>query len=154
VTDVWRENVPLRKSVFSRLGISAVLQVNEEIADQRQRLLSLSVSSLKAPDRVWLSKLMARYGVATAGDPPTAKRMAELLLRVDVLPPSLVMAQGAIESGWFQSRFARKGQAIFGQWTSGDKGSKALESSVRLAAFENPRQSLVAYMLNLKDYIK
>jgi Bax protein len=150
--DVWRENIPLRKSVFLRLGLSAVLQVNEKIILQRKRLLSLSLNNLTVHDRTWLSAIMARYGVAKADDSPTAKRLAELLLRVDALPPSLVMAQGALESGWIQSRFARKGQAVFGQWTSSDSGIKAMETSVRLAAFENPRQSLIAYMLHLNSH--
>jgi Bax protein len=150
--DGWIENVPLRESVFLRLGLSAVLQVNEEIIVQKERLLSLSLNNLTLHDRTWMSAIMARYGVAKADDPPTAKRLAELLLRVDALPPSLVMAQGAIESGWFESRFARQAQAVFGQWTSSDSGIKAMETSVRLAAFENPRQSLIAYMLNLNSH--
>lgn len=150
--DGWIENVSLRESVFLRLGLSAVLQVNEEIIVQRERLLSLSLNNLTLHDRTWMSAIMARYGVAKADDPPTAKRLAELLLRVDALPPSLVMAQGAIESGWFESRFARQAQAVFGQWTSSDSGIKVMETSVRLAAFENPRQSLIAYMLNLNSH--
>lgn len=152
VEDVWRENVSLRKSVYYRLGLSAALQVNEKIIVQRERLLSLSLNNLSAGDGAWMSAMMARYGVAKAGDPPTAKRLAELIHRVDALPPSLVMAQGAIESGWAQSRFARKGQAMFGQWTTSKSGIKALDSEVRLAAFENPRQSLIAYMLNLNSH--
>ena len=51
VKDVWRENVSLRKSVFFRLGLSAVLQVNEKIIALRERLLSLSVNNLSADDR-------------------------------------------------------------------------------------------------------
>jgi Bax protein len=152
VRDVWSENVPLRKSVFFRLGLSAVLQVNEEIIVERERLLNLSLENLTVHDRTWVSTIMTRYGVAKADDPPTPERLAELLLRVDALPSSLVISQGAIESGWFQSRFARQGQAVFGQWTSSDSGIKAMESSVRLAAFENPRQSLIAYMLNLNSH--
>ncbi len=150
--DVWRENVSLRKSVFFRLGLSAVLQVNEKIIAQRERLLSFSLNDLSGDDRAWLSVMMARYGVAKADDPPTAKGLAELTLRVDALPPSLVMTQGAIESGWFQSRFARTGQAIFGQWTTSESGIKALNSEARLAAFANPRESLIAYMLNLNSH--
>ena len=151
-TKVWRENVSLRKSVFFRLGLSAVLQVNEEILNRRERLLSLSMSNLSAADRAWLSKMMERYGVGKMGAPITPKRLAELTLRLDALPPSLVMVQGAIESGWLQSRFARKGQAVFGQWTNSESGIKALDSEVRLAAFSNPRESLTAYMLNLNTH--
>jgi Bax protein len=151
-TKVWRENVSLRKSVFFRLGLSAVLQVNEEILIQRERLVSLSMNNLSATDRAWLSTMMERYDIAKFGSPTTPKRFAELMLRLDALPPSLVMVQGAIESGWLQSRFARKGQAVFGQWTNSESGIKALDSEVRLAAFSNPRESLTAYMLNLNTH--
>jgi Bax protein len=148
-SDAWREDVSLRKSVSLKLGLSAVLQVNEEILQERQRLLRLSLDDLADPDRIWLEQLMTRYGVGTSGDSPNEQHLAELNLRVDALPPSLVMAQGAIESGWLQSRFAREGQAIFGQWTTSKTGIKARRSEVRLKAFANPRESLVAYMQNL-----
>jgi Bax protein len=38
------------------------------------------------------------------------------MLRVDVLPPSLVLAQAANESAWGTSRFALEGNSLFGQW--------------------------------------
>lgn len=151
-TDGWRENVPMRKSVFYRLALSGVLQVNEDILAQRERLLSLSLNDLSADDRAWLSEMMIRYGVAKADEPITETRLAELILRVDILPPSLVIVQGAIESAWLQSRFARTGQAIFGQWTTSESGIKALDSDARLAAFNNPRESLIAYTLNLNSH--
>lgn len=39
-----------------------------------------------------------------------------LMRRVDVLPPSLVLAQAATESAWGTSRFALEGNNLFGQW--------------------------------------
>ena len=53
-----------------------------------------------------------------------ADTLRELLRRVDVIPPSLVLAQGAIESGWGTSRFARQGNNLYGQrvWRSDLKG--------------------------------
>jgi Bax protein len=39
-----------------------------------------------------------------------------LLRRVDVIPPSLVLAQAANESAWGTSRFAQEGYNLFGQW--------------------------------------
>ncbi len=148
-TKAWREQVQLRKSVFFRLGLSAVLQVNEQILAERQRLMDLSLDNLSTDDRAWLSATAVRYKVAEADDPLTTSQLEELMLRVDALPPSLVIVQGAIESGWFMSRFARTGQALFGQWTTSESGIKALGSDVRLAAFDNPRDSLIAYTLNI-----
>lgn len=150
--DLWREDIALRKSLFFRLALSATLQVNEQIMAKRERLLGLSLDSLDAADRSWVSSMMARYGIAEAEAPLTSKGLWELIDRVDTLPPSLVLAQGAIESGWAQSRFAREGQAVFGQWTTSRSGIKALRSKVRVAAFKNPRASLVAYMLNLNSH--
>lgn len=152
LSDAWRENVSLRKSVFFRLGLSAVLQANEGLLEQRGRLESLKPGALSEADRAWVSGMMVRYRVAKEGAPPTAKRLAALLHRVDILPPSLVMAQGAIESAWVQSRFARKGQALFGQWTTSADGIKATGSDVRLARFDTPRDSLIAYMLNVNSH--
>ena len=150
--DVWAENVSLRKSVFFRLAVSAALQVNEAILAERERLLGLSVNNLSATDRAWLSEIVVRYEVAETGDSPTVEQLDELRIRVDVLPPSLVIVQGAIESGWLQSRFARQGQALFGQWTTSETGIKAQGSDARLAAFNNPREALIAYMLNINTH--
>ena len=40
---------------------------------------------------------------------------AGLLDRMDIIPPSLALAQSAEESGWGTSRFVREGNALFGQ---------------------------------------
>ncbi|MBU0731007.1 MAG: glucosaminidase domain-containing protein [Proteobacteria bacterium] len=45
-----------------------------------------------------------------------------LLKRVNVIPISLIMAQGAIESSWGSSRFALEGNNLFGIWTWGKNG--------------------------------
>ena len=52
--DVWSENVSLRKSVFYRLALSGVLQVNEQILAERQRLTDLSLDNLTTDDRAWV----------------------------------------------------------------------------------------------------
>ena len=39
----------------------------------------------------------------------------ELLSRVDIVPPSLAVAQAAEETGWGTSRFVRRGNALFGE---------------------------------------
>jgi Bax protein len=41
---------------------------------------------------------------------------------------------------------------MFGQWTTSKSGIMATGSNVRLAAFRNPRESLIAYMLNLNSH--
>lgn len=63
------------------------------------------------PDEArWVMVLSERYG-ASPGD------CAELMRRVDTVSPALALAQAAEESGWATSRFAREGNAVFGQWS-------------------------------------
>jgi len=42
--------------------------------------------------------------------------VGELLLKIDEVPPSLVVAQAINESGWGRSRFAREANNLFGMW--------------------------------------
>jgi len=83
-----------------------------------------------------------------------AKKRQDLLKRIDVIPPSLAMAQGANESAWGTSRFARKANNFFGQWCFKKgcgivpaKREKGTKHEVR--RFSNPQQSVGAYIFNL-----
>ena len=42
--------------------------------------------------------------------------VGELLIKIDEVPPSLVVAQVINESGWGRSRFAREANNLFGMW--------------------------------------
>jgi Bax protein len=80
-----------------------------------------------------------------------------LISRVDVIPPALALAQAAEESGWGTSRFAKEGNAIFGQWTfalrSGltplkrDQGKKH-----QVKVFDSLIDSVRAYTVNLNSH--
>lgn len=74
---------------------------------------------LSESELAWLSDLAERYGIAQTQ--PLAEQLAELNLRVDVVPINLILMQSANETGWGRSRFARQARNFFGQWcwTSG-----------------------------------
>ena len=59
-------------------------------------------------ERIWLEQLADRY------DTPVDK-IDELVRRVDIVPPSMAIAQSGVESGWGTSFAARTGNALFGQ---------------------------------------
>jgi len=85
--------------------------------------------------------------------PTNRQQLANLLQRVDMVPPSLAAAQMAEESGWGTSRFADLGNAFFGQW-SWTKGIRPLaqrsgKGDYRIAAFDKPVGSVTAYVRNL-----
>lgn len=80
----------------------------------------------------------------------------KLQLRVDVLPVSLILAQGALESSWGGSRFVAEGNNLFGIWTWGDKGmtpaNRAKDSLHKVASFDTLLDSVRAYLLMINRH--
>ena len=79
---------------------------------------------------------------------------AEILLeRVDAVPTSIILAQGALESSWGSSRFTREGNSIFGMWTwktAGIVPSRREEGKThKVKIYENILESVQAYHLTL-----
>lgn len=108
-------SIQRRKAVFIKTMLPMILHINEELRSIRARVQALTAresggNALTAAERDWLAVQYDRFGV-DEGDLDT------LLKRIDVIPPSLAMAQGAEESGWGSSRFALEGRALFGQRT-------------------------------------
>jgi Bax protein len=104
-----------RKQLFFKSVLPIVLRVNAEIRRDRERIAALHEMEKRgehvaAEDRLWLAAMAERYNTER-GD------LTALLRRVDYIPPSMALAQAAEESGWGTSRFAREGNALFGQWT-------------------------------------
>jgi Bax protein len=135
------DSTDLRKDVFFNALLPLVLRVNEDIRHDRDRLLALQgLQHLglgpSAESRAWLAELSERYDVAD-GD------VDALLLRVDVVPPSLALAQAAVESGWGTSYSAQRRNALFGQ-TAG--------SAVRYAAFDRLIDGVSSYARNLNTH--
>ncbi len=77
----------------------------------------------------------------------------EYLKRVDIVPVSLGLTQGAIESGWGKSRFVREANNIFGHWTWGEHGLVPDEreegKNHKIRIFSSLQASVNAYILNL-----
>jgi uncharacterized FlgJ-related protein len=165
----WREThaqrIPTaeKKSLFFRFLAPIVLYVNERILADRTRAQDLlgrqaAGEKLDTEDREWLGDLAADYEVPGAGpEPLDAAQSAELLRRVDVIPPSLALAQGAVESGWGTSRFADLGNSLFGQWCwSGgiqpEEQRADTHGDHRIAAFKSTTLSAASYVQNLNTH--
>ncbi len=136
-------DIQAKKQAFYAYLLPRIDQTNQEITRERQWLLNLQArlaqgTSLNDADQIAslnptstdaeaaaihneaaaLRRLGRRYNMAAVGDAPGALEdyVEKLLLRVDVVPASLVIAQAAKESGWGSSRFAREGNNFFGIW--------------------------------------
>jgi Bax protein len=145
----------VRKSLFFKTVLPLVLQANEEILRDRRRLWTLhfqaSLGNKPGPvDRLWLIVLAERYGFKQVS-------IAALLKRVDIIPPSLALAQAAEESGWGTSRFVREGNAVFGQWTFSGTGGLVPTNrddgkTHRIRTFNSLLDSVRAYIHNLNTH--
>ncbi len=115
--------VDARKSLFVRIVLPLVLHHNQLISDQRHYLNHLKrefPKGLNKNDKIWLFELAKQYRITNLekrNQIVTQETLEKLLKRVDIVPVSLALAQSATESGWGTSRFAQKGNALFGQWT-------------------------------------
>ncbi|WNC67394.1 glucosaminidase domain-containing protein [Thalassotalea nanhaiensis] len=154
VSEEWKHTsnempVALKKEVFFRLMAPLVLISNERILLERQevKMASLDSQTLKA--------LAVKYSVLeNEQQAMTEELRTNLLTKVDIMPPSLALAQAAEESGWGTSRFAEEGNAFFGQWDFSGKGMAPKQQRKELgdyglARFDSPLGSVEGYMFNI-----
>ena len=155
-----------RKHLFLTSLRPVVDQENQWVAAQRRWLLDTRrrlVRGKATPAEMQALRDLATYYrlptyltvPATGGVSPPV--IGELLLRVDTLPPSLVMAQAAIESGWGTSRFVREGNNLFGQWVTGDTpGLVPVRADpadgYRVATYDTVSHSVRSYLRNLNTH--
>lgn len=144
-----------RKDVFLRVMLPLVLEANERVQQQRAQLLVMDAKlaagqPLTGEQQERLGAIAAEYAV----DPD---RIDILLRRVDAVPPSLALAQAAVESGWGTSRFILEGNAVFGQWAWGDEqglvpNGRAVGKTHKIKSFRLLTDSVHAYVHNLNTH--
>jgi Bax protein len=139
-------DIDTKKAVFLRVVLPLVLLVDQEIAEDRSRLLDLAQrrrlnQGIAAADQEWLDRLAERYEVDDA-------EPRKLLRRVDVVPPSLALAQAAEESGWGTSPLARRSRNMFGHTINGE----AAEASPAMRNFGSLYLAVRAYVHNLNTH--
>lgn len=173
---IYVENLPAdlnslpvaqKVSVFIRLLLPTIKAVNQQILQIRQRLIALSTTPWQQwtqVERKWFTDLLANYAVnselsknnslqgsAAEQKAQLANAINTLLLRVDVIPSGMVLAQAIDESGWGTSYFAVAGNNLYGEHLS-EHGGKFLTTpngKVKVAAFDNLFQSTASYIHNL-----
>jgi Bax protein len=72
------------------------------------------------------------------------------------IPPSLVLAQAAVESGWGRSYFVKEANNIFGQWTWKGDGivprKRDANKTHKIKIFKSLQGSIEGYMNNLNTH--
>ena len=143
--------VQQQKDSFVSIVLPLILAANEEIGQRRSAIMRAA----DAQDMDSLQRWAKLYRVNTDGRSIEEIR-TNILDRADFIPVSLALAQAAIESGWGTSRFARQGNALFGQWawqaSQGIKPAQASNSRAVVRSFPNLFGSVRAYMHNLNTH--
>tara|TARA_B100000945_G_scaffold320310_1_gene329943 strand:+ start:2002 stop:3180 length:1179 start_codon:yes stop_codon:yes gene_type:complete len=138
-----------RKDTFIKIILPLIIDENNKILENRAKLFKiLGKPSNSMGEKRWLKRRFEDYQIKN-------EDVSELKLRMDVIPVSIAIAQAAKESGWGTSRFALKGNAMFGQWTYGKGGIKPKDSKGKdhkILAFPMLRSSIIAYQRNLNTH--
>jgi uncharacterized FlgJ-related protein len=142
------DNIEQRKRIFIQILLPIVLSENEKIIADRRKLTAIMNRKSFKQDADWLNDKFQQYKVKN-------NSVKELLVKMDIIPPSLAIAQAAYESGWGTSRFAIEGNALFGQW--GWKENRGMVPENRgederheVSKFNQIRYAVSAYKNNLK----
>ena len=151
------DTIQEQHETFGKILRPYIQNTNKKILEERAFIESFFddalVKSLRGVDPVKLSRLVKikrKYRVKDLYD------RASYLKRINIIPVSLALAQGAIESGWGKSRFVRLANNIFGHWTWGEKGIIPLEreegKTHKIRIFDTLQGSVDAYALNLNRH--
>ena len=152
------KDVQLRKKTFLDFLQPFVDTKNNEVRMQRRRLELIAAKlqrgqRLRQDENRFLWDLALNYEVKT-DDLHDEGFIDRLLHRVDILPPSLVLAQAANESAWGTSRFAKEGNNFFGQWCYQEGCGlvpvrRRANASHEVKSFSSIEESVSAYFRNL-----
>lgn len=146
-----------RKQSFVAALLPLIGQENERISMLRKEAVRLYAlwqkGKLSLVQKEWLVDTATDYEVEIERKGFTLNFWQNLLHRIDGVPPSLVLTQAAIETGWGTSRLAKDANNFFGiMCFKVGCGVKGVGSAGEFRRFANAQESVAAYMhiLNTK----
>jgi len=136
------EDVKEMKKTFFNYLLPEINKKNNEIQLLRKRVIEKDLSIEE------LTKLYKKYRI------DKDSQIDALLEKIDIIPPSLVLSQAALESNWGRSRFAKFYHNYFGLWCfergcgvipkKRDKGD-----THEVAKFSSPEKAIDFYFLSI-----
>jgi Bax protein len=150
-----------KKRVFFLSLLPMVLMANEEILEEREILEQIfrlhdADFPLDFDQTAAVVSLSREYGL---GEDPLTSIAArrKLMRRVDIIPPSMALAQAATESAYGTSRFALQGNNLFGEWTFAPgtglvPRERPADETYEVRRFETLYDSVQSYMRNLNTH--
>ena len=149
-----------KKKVFLSILLPIALRGNELALEERKRLkvafLTNNIYKIEYFAKKYKVKNFTKINFGSLNSLQLRNIKKELLIKVNRVPVSMIIAQAIIESGWGASRFAKEGNALFGEWTwknnDGIKPNGNLDANFAVKSFKNISESLNSYILNLNRH--
>lgn len=149
-----------KKKIFISIMLPLLLKGNEKVSIERLNLIIFfkkrNFKKLKIFCKKYKINTINCNNLDNLNNDELKTLQNSLLNRVNVFPISMMLAQAIVESGWGGSRFAQKGNALFGQWTWDKKkgiSPKGIHKpSFAVKSFKNLQESVDAYILNLNTH--
>ena len=149
-----------KKKVFLSILLPIALRGNELALEERKRLkvafLTNNIYKIEYFAKKYKVKNFTKINFGSLNSLQLKNIKKELLIKVNRIPVSMIIAQAIIESGWGASRFAQEGNALFGEWTwknnDGIKPNGNLDANFAVKSFKNISESLNSYILNLNRH--
>ena len=146
------KNIKKQKEAFVDIMLPLIQNENRKILDLRKKIITIFKDKnllFNEKELAFLAKIAKNYKIKDILD------KKEYLIKIDKIPPSLALAQAAIESGWGKSRFVKEANNIFGHWEYSNKGlapkSKYdhIKINYSLKIFPSLEDSIKVYFRNL-----
>lgn len=131
-------------------------KIKKANADILKERAFIQKNTPKKPLRGKWARLAEKYRVDPKNKSPQQIKES-LLKRIDIIPPSLALAQAANESSWGTSRFAKQAYNLYGQWCYSEgcglvPNQRAEGMTHEIRKFKNPTASVKSYMRNLNSH--
>jgi len=136
------EDVQEMKKTFFNYLLPEINKKNNEIQLIRKKVIEKDLSKEE------LTKLYKKYRINEDSE------IAALLEKIDIIPPSLVLSQAALESNWGRSRFAKFYHNYFGLWCF-ERGCGVIPKkrnkgdTHEVAKFSSPEKAIDFYFLSI-----
>jgi len=149
------DSIQFQQDKFVSTLVPVIIQENERILKDRK--FATDFFSKYNSDTIEgrfaktdFDKMMSVASKYKISDPFSKKEYDD---KIDVVPVSLALSQAALESGWGESRVARRANNLFGQKTfTGKKELISLDGEVKYAFFDDYMDAVKSYMLNLNSH--
>lgn len=155
----------LRNQLFIQILSPLALRINQEILVEREKLEKIiadfdNKGELNAQQSAWVEEMAKKYNTFTRlkGQRRYKLLLADLLRKIDIIPPSILIAVSAIETNWGQSRIIKEGHSLYKEviWHS-EVGlipqDETEDKEYKIRIFPSLLESMRSYALNLNSNV-